>query len=99
MTRRLAYPIRLTSSGRLASIEEQSDAFEGQQIGLLATTVIRERPWAPALGIADPVGLGVSRDELEAKLALFGVAVRITRFDVDVTDAENVRTTIEWSTP
>ena len=91
----IAHPFRLVA-GRVASLRAGSDEAISQQIAVLATTRRGERQLVPAFGITDPAFGAVDAAEVNAGLALFGPAVRVTGTDMRMVDATTVAMTLTW---
>lgn len=73
----LAQPVRLTPSGRFATVEDGTDAAHGQQVAALIGTRRGERPLAPTFGITDPAFAEVDAAEVAAQVSVFGPPVDI----------------------
>ena len=91
----IAHPFRLVA-GRVASVIAGSDEAISQQIAVLATTKRGERQLVPAFGISDPAFSEVDVAEVNAGLALFGPAVRVTGTNTRLVDLNTVAVTLTW---
>lgn len=69
MPQRLALPIRVTATGALASVPQDSDAEIRQSLGLLVATVPGERRSEPDYGLPDPTFGGVDVTEIADVIA------------------------------
>lgn len=61
----LALPLRLTSDGRFAALDQGSPEEIAQSVALLAATRPGERRSVPGYGIPDPLGGGFDPDVLD----------------------------------
>lgn len=77
IARILSHPFRLGPNGTAATVEQDSDAGDAEQIAALALTVRGERELVPAFGISDPALQGIIPEELAAGVGRFGPPVRI----------------------
>jgi hypothetical protein len=88
----LSHPFRLAGNGTIATIDQDTEQADAEQIAVLALTRIGERPLVPAFGISDPVFAGgIEVSELAAGLATYGPPVTIrnvTTRPVDEAGAE-----------
>jgi hypothetical protein len=73
----LAFPFTFESSGRAATIEQNSDFHAAQQISQFVQTRIGELPLAPTYGIEDPEFRGIDPSEVLVGTALFHPGVQI----------------------
>lgn len=83
MARILAYPFRVDAGGSAATVEQNSDVAEVEQVAVIILTRLGERALVPDFGITDPAFAGVNPSELVAAVARWGPPVRLT----DVTAA------------
>ena len=72
MARILSHPFRLLPNGQIATVEQDTDAGDREQIAVMALTIRGERPLAPGFGVTDPVFGGFDVGELNAGLAVYG---------------------------
>lgn len=77
----LAFPFTFESSGRAATIEQNSDFHAAQQISQFVQTRIGELPLAPTYGIEDPEFRGIEPGEILTGVALFHPGVQIVDID------------------
>lgn len=82
----LSHPFRLTADGRVATVEQDSDPADIEQIAVLALTRNGERALVPGFGMRDPAFSGFERTELAAALALWGPPVQIATVDITAVD-------------
>ncbi len=64
MAQHLALPITVTGSGRLATVEQDSEADLAQSVALLVDTRPGERRAEPGYGVPDPLFGGVDLAEI-----------------------------------
>lgn len=64
MPRHIAMPITLTGAGRLATVEQDSEADIAQSIALLVDTRPEERRAEPEYGVPDPLFGGLNAADL-----------------------------------
>ncbi|MDI6911488.1 GPW/gp25 family protein [Nocardioides sp.] len=62
MPKHLALPLRVSGSGALSALEQDSDREITQSVALLLDTRPGERRSVPGYGLSDPLGSGVSHD-------------------------------------
>lgn len=95
----LAHPFRLDGSGAFATVT-QGGAAQAQQIGVaVVSTTLGERDLAPDFGIFDPVGVGVSRAEVVAAMAICEPDLDVLDVTTSQTgDRQAVSVTVAWAT-
>lgn len=96
MARILSHPFQLAANGTVATVEQQSELADAQQIGVLALTVVGERPLVPGFGVSDPNGRGFNGAELAAGVATYGPPVTIRRVSTKVRSAVEIAVTVEF---
>jgi hypothetical protein len=64
----LSFPVRLTPTGSLATVEEGSDAAIEEAIASLCLTPIGERPMRPTYGVPDPAFAGLHVGDVQVGL-------------------------------
>lgn len=74
----LSHPFRL-HAGRVATVEQDSDTADAEQIAVLALTRLGERPLVPGFGMTDPTFVGFDEGELRGGVAVYGPPVTIHR--------------------
>lgn len=82
MAQILSHPFRLGSDGRVATVEQTSDAGAAEQLAVLCLTRPGERPLVPAFGLSDPTFAGFDASELAAGVAAWGPAVDVTNVTI-----------------
>jgi hypothetical protein len=87
MARILAFPFRLAPNGSVATVEQETDQADREQIAVLALTRRGERPLVPGFGILDPAFGGFDPGALSAAVAVYGPPRTITDVTV-VADTE-----------
>lgn len=92
----LSQPFRLRPDGMVATVVDGTDEAAGEAIATLVRTRRGERELVPEFGITDPAFGSVSADELNAALAAFGPALRVTSVDADPVDDRNTRVVITY---
>lgn len=91
MARILSHPFRLLPNGAVATVEQESDLADAEQIAVMALTVRGERPLVPGFGVTDPAYGGFDAGELVAGLAVYGPPRTIVATPIRwATDAEQV---------
>jgi len=93
----LRHPFALGLNGAVATIEDDSEAGEAQQLAVLCLTRTGERPVQPAYGVPDPTFAGFSRSAFIAAAARFGPPVRIAAVDVEPVDDTTQSVRIEFA--
>lgn len=96
MTDVISFPWRLTSSGHIATVEQDSDDEHAELIAALLLTRIGERPLCPDFGVTDMVGQGLNEGELTAAIATFGPDVRLTDVNIEQTRQDTQRVTVRF---
>lgn len=77
MTHILAHPFRITPGETVATVEADTDAAYAQHLAVLISTSLGERTLVPAFGLPDPAFRGLRREELQARVELWGPPVSI----------------------
>lgn len=87
MARILSHPFRLVPNGAVATVEQESDQGDAEQIAVLVLTIRGERPLAPGFGVTDPTFGGFAVSEVVAGLTVYGpprsIVEAIVRADTD----------------
>lgn len=97
MARILSHPFRLAPDGRIATVEQDTDQANAEQLAVLIMTRRGERPLVPTFGITDPVFAELDRAELEGAIETFGPPVRITGVDADFVDASTEQVVVTFT--
>jgi phage baseplate assembly protein W len=73
-----SFPFRLQPNGRVATVEQGSDAGDVEAVAMLLLTRLGERPLVPSFGIPDPTFNTLDEHDVIAAVATFlpGVTVR-----------------------
>jgi hypothetical protein len=91
VARILSHPFRLALTGAAATVEQDTDQADAEQIAVLALTVRGERPLVPGFGVTDPVGGGFTPAELIAGVTMYGPPRTISTIDTRyASDTEQV---------
>lgn len=69
-----SFPFRLTAAGTVATVDQDSDQAHAEQIAVLCSTIVGERPLAPNFGIPDPAFTGIRPGVIAAQVAANGPA-------------------------
>jgi hypothetical protein len=93
----LSHPFRLLPNGAAATAEQQSEAAEAEQIGVLVLTRRGERPLASGFGIFDPAFAGLRATELVAAVAAYGPPVTINNVESTAVSDTVQQVTIEFT--
>lgn len=78
----LSHPFRLDGAGAVATVEQWSPGQRDQLVLAIVATTRGERRLAPGFGLADPVGRGVTADEVRAAVERCEPDLRVTGVDV-----------------
>lgn len=78
----ISFPMRIAPSGRMAVVQQNSDAQFGELLTALVLTEPGERDLVPSFGIADPSFTGFDRVRLGLQIQMFGPPVTVTNVDV-----------------
>jgi len=62
----VSYPFRLASDGGVASVDQDAEQADLEEIATVILTVRGERALVPAFGIGDPAFVGLSAPEVVA---------------------------------
>lgn len=73
----ISHPFRLTPSGAVATVPQESDQYRAEQLAMIVLTRPGERPLVPDLGLADPVFVGFDGSTLQQQADAFGPSVTI----------------------
>jgi phage baseplate assembly protein W len=95
--KKLSHPFRLTPSGRVATVEQDSDQANGELLAVLVRTETGERPLQPEFGVTDPRFSGVEPTEIAAGIEAFGPDVTISALTVTQADPGTVLVHIDYS--
>lgn len=93
MARILSHPFRLLANGAAATVEQDTDAGDAEQIAVLILTRRKERPLVSGFGMTDPTFGGFDVGELAAGVTIYGpprpiadVVVRVDTGDAQIVD-------------
>lgn len=78
----LSHPFRLTPAGQAATVLQDTDEANIEQVAVLALTKLGERPMVPSFGLRDPAFRRIEPGELAAGIAAYGPPVRLKAVDV-----------------
>jgi hypothetical protein len=76
-TNLISFPFRLGPQGSIVTLQDDSNDYYAEELGLLLLVRVGERPQAPDFGMPDPVFDQVDSQELAAKVLMFGPPVDI----------------------
>lgn len=79
----ISYPFRLAPNGNVVVRPDDDEAYYAEELACLALTVPGERELVPQYGLEDPTFGDFVREELKAKVDMFGPPVRIEGVNVD----------------
>lgn len=100
--RLLAHPFRLDGAGAAATVEQGSEADVDQALQVSIGTVVGERDMAWAFGLPDPGWHGISAEDVQAVINLYG-PYGVTITDVSTTPvtetSADVQVVWSWPTP
>lgn len=92
----LSWPLTI-ADGDFASIEQWSDIQAQQTAEHIVSTDIGERPMAPAFGIPNPVGFGVSEAQIREAVTLCEPDLEVTGVDIALADSrQSVTLAVRW---
>lgn len=83
----LSWPFRLTATGAIATVDQDDQGADAEQIGVLILTIQGEREMEPGFGIPDPVFRGIDSGAIVNGVRLYGPPVRIDNVLVSTPDA------------
>ena len=92
----LAHPLRIDSSGAIATVEQGSLAQAAHLAQAVASTVVGERQLAPDFGIPDPTGVGVTAEALIAAVGLAESDIEVVDVDLSGGEEQKVVLTVAW---
>lgn len=93
----ISHPFRLTPSGRVATVEQGSDAAAAEQLAVLLMTRPLERPLAPGFGVTDPAFQKLAASEVAAAVETYGPAVELHAIDIVATSDSDQRVVVTYS--
>jgi hypothetical protein len=79
----LAHPFTVLANGRVATVEQDSDASNAQLLAVLLLTRLDERPLEPGFGTTDPTFLGLDITEVAAAVTAYGPDITLGDVTVD----------------
>lgn len=94
--RLMSFPFRLDSTGAVASVEQNGDAWIEECIALAMLTRPGERDQVPSYGVADPAFDMFQVGALQRHLLDFGPSVTITEVVVEQVTEGRERVVIAW---
>lgn len=78
MPRVLSYPFRLSTDGGLATVDQDSDQADTEEVAMVLLTVRGERALVPGFGIEDPAFGGLRAPEVIAAVTRWVPGVTVT---------------------
>lgn len=93
----LSHPFRLTPSGSLATVEQNSTQGIAEQVAMLILTEQGERVMLPNFGITDPTFGSVDPTEISLQVALYGPSVSVASVDAYYLDDMTLTVNVEFS--
>lgn len=78
----MSHPFRLLPNGAVATVDEDTEAGDGEGLTHIALTLRGERPLVPDFGITDPTFTGINPGDIAATAAVYGPDVEIVGVDV-----------------
>lgn len=84
----LSHPFRVRGNGSIATVQQDHDEANREQIIVLCLTRKGERILVPDFGITDPVFDAFSEAELRAGVAQYGPPVDITSVTYEASEEE-----------
>jgi len=92
----MSFPFRLDVTGAVASVEQNSDTWVEECIGIAMLTRPGERDQVPSFGVADPAFALFQVGSLQRHLLDFGPRVTITEVTVEQLVEGRERVVIAW---
>lgn len=77
MARILSHPFRLTLAGTVATVDQDTEQADAEQLAVLALTRVGERELVPAFGMTEPVFADFDVADFVAGVATYGPPVDI----------------------
>lgn len=74
----ISHPFRLDRVGNVATVGQDTEQADAEQLAILALTRVGERTLVPAFGMTDPVFADFDVADFVAGVATFGPPVTIT---------------------
>lgn len=96
MAQILSHPFRLAGNGSIATVEQDSEGGDAEQLAVLALTRTGERGVVPGFGIADPTFAGFSASEFAAGVAIWGPPVHLGEVVVSPVDESTQRVEVHF---
>jgi hypothetical protein len=96
VARIVSHPFRLAANGSIATVEQDSEGGDAEQLAVLALTKLGERAVVPAFGITDPTFEGFAVSEFVAGVAAFGPPVRLADVAVSAVDDSTERVEVHF---
>lgn len=93
----ISHPFRLAPGGNVATVEQDTDAANAEQIAVLAMTRAGERPMVPGFGLTDPAFAGFRPAELAAGLKAWGPPVAVGDITSRPADDATELVTVEFT--
>ena len=95
--RLMSFPFRLTPGGTVATVEQGSDAYLGEQLAIALLTVPGERIQVPQFGCNDPAFTGFETGNLIRHVTDFGPDVHITEVGRRRRGDDREELTVTWT--
>lgn len=93
----LAYPFTILPGGRVATVDQDSDAGHAQQLASLIATRLGERVLVPTFGVPDPAFSTLDGNDVAAAVELFGPPVRIVSVETGPVRSGTAEVTVEFT--
>lgn len=97
VSRIISHPFRLDAGGNVATVEQDTDTADAEQIAVLAMTRAGERPMVPGFGLTDPAFSGLNPGELVAGVKAWGPPVVIGDVTARPADDATELVTVEFT--
>jgi hypothetical protein len=97
LVRIISHPFRLAAGGAVATVEQDTDAANAEQIAVLAMTRAGERPMVPGFGLTDPAFAGFRPAELVAGIQAWGPPVAVGEVATRPADDATELVTVEFT--
>lgn len=92
----ISHPFRITPSGQVGTVEQDSDEHRAELLTALVLTRQGERDLVPGFGVPDPTFVGIDVAAIEGAAAVFGPEVTVTDVQVTVTGPGSQDVLIEF---
>lgn len=93
----ISHPFRLGPTGRVVTVDQDSDQFVAEQIAVLLTTRPGERALEPSFGLPDPAFDGIDPSLVQAAVTAFVPSAQVSDVTVTYRDDSTADVRINYS--